>query len=155
MVRILIQGISLLTLLMHFSCRSNHTDRKEDISAEAPVTSKKATVPVAVSATELCAHFNSNSGSAISKYKDYILVLSGEVTQSKQETIDNNCCNIIMGCAATDKRDTGSLSIVIKHCRRDAIADDTISPGSTLNIHCRFIAYQDGVIQLEEVAAPK
>lgn len=155
MVRILISGISLLTLLLHTSCRNNHTDREDSLEAEAPATSDRATIPTPVSAMELCAHFNSNTGGAVSKYKDHILLLSGNVTQSEPEPVDNNCRNIIMNCAATDSRDTGILSIVIKHCSRDEIVSDTISPGKVINIHCRFIAYQDGVIKMEEVPAPE
>ncbi|MBL7706682.1 MAG: hypothetical protein JNM21_14145 [Taibaiella sp.] len=154
MVRILISGISLLTLVMHTSCRNNHTDREDRLRSEAPA-SEKSTIPIPVSAMELCAHFNSNAGSAVTKYKDHILALSGNVAQSAPEPVDNNCRNIIINCAATDKRDTGTLSIVIRHCRRDEITSDTINPGKVINIHCRFIAWQDGVIKMEEVAAPE
>lgn len=155
MIRILISGISLLTLLLHTSCRNNHTDREDSLGAEAPATRDRATIPIPVSAMELCAHFNSNTGSAVSKYKDHILLLSGNVTLSESEPVDNNCRNIIMNCTPTDSRDTGTMSIVIKHCSRDEIAGDTISPGKVLNIHCRFITYHDGVIKMEEVAAPE
>lgn len=155
MVRILVQGISCLTLLLHFSCRSNHTDRGESFSAADSEISKKAIVPIPVNATELCAHFNSSTGNAAAKYKDHILVLSGIVAQSAPEPIDNDCRNIIMNCENTDSRDTSTLSIVIRQCKRGERADDTISPGKIINIHCRFTAYKDGVIQMEEVAAPE
>ncbi|GEM_PF-1075378 len=156
MIRILIQGISFLTLLMIGSCRSNHTEeRSESYKAGEPASGGKTTVPVAVSATELCAHFNTDAAMAVTKYKDNILVLSGTVAQSAPEPLDNNCRNVIMNCNHTDSRDTSTLSIVIKQCIRDEVANDTISAGNTINIHCRFIAYQDGVIRMEEVAAPK
>lgn len=155
MTRILVLGISLLTLLMYASCRNNHTDRKDSLRPKDPRISEKATIPIPVSAMELCAHFNSNTSSAVTRYKDHILFLSGNVAQSEPEPVDNNCRNIIMNCVPTDRRDTGTLSIVIRHCRRDDIANDTINPGKVLNIHCRFIAYQDGVISMEEVPAPE
>ncbi|RYE00190.1 MAG: hypothetical protein EOP54_01290 [Sphingobacteriales bacterium] len=156
MIRILAQGVSLITLLMICSCRNNHTqDRSESHKAGDPASGRKTSVPVAVSAMELCAHFSTDAGMAVSKYKDNILVLSGKVAESAVEPVDHNCRNVIMNCENTDRRDTNSLSIVIKHCIRDEINNDTTSPGKAISIHCRFIAYQDGVIRMEEVAAPE
>lgn len=156
MIRILIQGIGLFILLMISSCRNNHTeDRTISYETEDQSMNKKNSVPVSVSAMELCAHFNTNVGMAITRYKDYFLILSGKADQVEIEPVDNNCRKIIMRCQYTDSRDTGSLSIVIKQCIRDEVTIDTIVPGEEISMQCRLIEYRDRVIYLEEVVAPK
>lgn len=156
MIRILIHGIGLFILLMISSCRNNHTeDRTKSYETEDQSMNKKSSVPVSVSAMELCAHFNTNVGMGITKYKDDLLIVSGIADQVEAGPVDNNCRNIIMKCQYSDSTDTGSLSIVIKQCIRDEIISDTIVPGKEISMQCRLIEYRDRVIYLEEVVAPK
>lgn len=156
MIHILAKATGFITLFMICSCRNNHIDnRAENHDRPTQSFSKKTGTPVAVSAMELCAHFNTDPGMAITKYKDNLLVLSGQAEQVETAQVDHHCRNVIIRCAYADRKDTRSLSIVIQQCTRDETSNDTIVPGKNISIPCRFIGYQEGVILMEEVASAK
>lgn len=132
MIHILAKATGLIPLLMISSCRNNHTGNQAENNDPATQSfSKRTGIPVAVSAMELCAHFNTDPGMAITKYKDNLLFLSGQAEQVEAAPVDHHCRNVILRCEYTDRKDTGSLSIVVQQCTRD------------------------GVILMEEVAAGK
>lgn len=148
----LVSGLLAFTLFFSYSCKNNNNQNKtaETPYADTVLAEKPASEPITVSAKEMCSDFTGNSGLAMTKYKDNVLVLSGTVHQAKSLSEDD--CNYITMMCSDNNSPTDSTPLLIKCCILDIKRIDTLKTGDQISLRCRLREFNNNIVLLDEIA---
>lgn len=147
----LISGILILGLFLSSSCNNNPQGKNEDPAYSDTVLGEKPTsVPITVSAKEMCSDFTGNSGLAMTKYKDNVLILSGTVHLAKSLSEDD--CNYLTMMCSDNNSPTDTTPLLIKCCILDIKRIDTLKTGDMVSLHCRLRDFSNNIVLLDEIA---
>lgn len=147
----LISGILILSLFLSSSCNNNRQGKNADPAYSDTVLGEKPTsVPITVSAKEMCSDFTGNSGLAMTKYKDNVLTLSGTVHLAKSLSEDD--CNYLTMMCSDNNSPTDTTPLLIKCCILDIKRIDTLKTGDMVTVQCRLRDFSNNIILLDEIA---
>lgn len=146
-----ISGIFILTLFLSYSCNSNRQGKNEEPAySDTVLAEKPASAPITVSAKEMCSDFTGNSGLALTKYKDNVLILSGTVHLAKSLSEDD--CNYLTMMCSDNNSPTDTTPLLIKCCILDIKRIDTLKTGDMVSLHCRLRDFSNNIVLLDEIA---
>lgn len=142
----------ILSLFLSYSCKNtNRQDKNEEPAYSDTVLGEKpASAPVSVSAKEMCSDFTGNSGLAMTKYKDNVLILSGTVHLAKSLSEDD--CNYLTMMCSDNNSPTDTTPLLIKCCILDIKRIDTLKTGDMVSLHCRLRDFSNNIVLLDEIA---
>ncbi len=148
----LVSGLLAFMLFFSYSCKNNNNQNKneEPPYADTVLSEKPASAPVTVSAKEMCSDFTGNSGIAMNKYKDNILILSGTVHLAKSLSEDD--CNYLTLMCSDNNSPADSTPLLIKCCILDIKRVDTLKEGDMVTLRARLREFNNNIILLDEVA---
>lgn len=149
----LVSGLLAFTLFFSYSCNSsnnNQNKNEEPPYADTILSEKPASAPVTVSAKEMCSDFTSNSGIAMDKYKDNILILSGAVHLAKSLSEDD--CNYLTMMCSDNNSPSDSTPLLIKCCILDIKRVDTLKEGDMVTLRARLREFNNNIVLLDEIA---
>lgn len=148
----LISGLLVSTLFFTYSCKNSNNQNKseEPPYADTVLSEKPASAPITVSAKEMCSDFTSNSGMAMSKYQDNILILSGTVHLAKSLSEDD--CNYLTMMCSDNNNPADSTPLLIKCCIRDIKRVDTLKEGDMITLRARLREFNNNIVLLDETS---
>lgn len=142
----------MVILCLSYSCNNNSRPDKGEAPAygDTVLGEKPASAPITVSAKEMCSDFTSNSGLALTKYQDNVLILSGTVHLAKSLSEDD--CNYLTMMCSDNNSPTDTTPLLIKCCILDIKRIDTLKTGDIVTLHCRLRNFSNNIILLDEIA---